>query len=249
MSSIKSTPRDFRCSSNSPTSRPSSPALPLLATTDLKTLQVTANRHGLQIDHLVHPLPGDVAPVFSQILHHACPILSIPSMLSRAMSVRPPQVRYMFFPTMHLPHLHLWFHIVWGFILSSKLTHPLVPNRVPARQVIGLPPTSFRFRLATNTLVFGYALGATSCARDFHPLDHALAGRTTNKNPTGNACRWGLTCFVWRKLYGTISCTSSFLMGLTRSSRLTPRYIAIAAATNTDEYTPSIMPIVRARAK
>ena len=85
----------------------------------------------------------------------------------------------MFFPTMHLPHLHLWFRIVWGFILSSKLTHPLVPNRVPARQVIGLPPTSFRFRLATDTLVFGYALGAISCARDFHPLDHAHAERST----------------------------------------------------------------------
>ena len=35
--------------------------------------------------------------------------------------------------------------------------------------------------------------------------------------------------------YGTISCTSSFLMGFTRSSRFTPRYMAIAAATNTDE--------------
>ena len=44
--------------------------------------------------------------------------------------------------------------------------------------VSGLPRASFRFRLATDTLAFGYALGATSCARDLHPLDHAHAGRT-----------------------------------------------------------------------
>lgn len=49
--------------------------------------------------------------------------------------------------------------------------------------------------------------------------------------------------------YGTISCTSSFLMGFTRSSRFTPRYMAIAAATNTDEYTPRRIPIVSANAK
>ena len=43
-------------------------------------------------------------------------------------------------------------------------------------------------------------------------------------------CYSGLNTF-----YGTISCTSSFLMGFTRSSLFTPRYMAIAAATNTDE--------------
>lgn len=35
--------------------------------------------------------------------------------------------------------------------------------------------------------------------------------------------------------YGTISWTSSFLTGFTRSSRFTPRYMAIAAATKTEE--------------
>jgi hypothetical protein len=38
-----------------------------------------------------------------------------------------------------------------------------------------------------------------------------------------------------RAAYGTTACSSSFLTALTRSSRLTPRYMAIAAATNTDE--------------
>ena len=56
-----------------------------------------------------------------------------------------------------------------------------MPYAVPVRQASGLPPTSFRFRLATDTLVFGYALGATSCARDFHPLERAHAERTKEK--------------------------------------------------------------------
>ena len=56
-----------------------------------------------------------------------------------------------------------------------------MPYAVPVRKVSGLPPASFRFCLATDTLAFGYALGATSCARDFHPLEHAHAGRTKKR--------------------------------------------------------------------
>ncbi len=86
-----------------------------------------------------------------------------------------------FFPTMYLLHLHLRFRVALGFILYSRLTHLRMPDAVPVRKVRGLPPASFRFRLATDTLAFGYALGATPCARDFHPLEHAHAGRTTNR--------------------------------------------------------------------
>ena len=82
---------------------------------------------------------------------------------------------------MCLLHLHLGFRVAWGFVLSCRLTHPRMPYAVPVRQASGLPPTSFRFRLATDTLVFGYALGATSCARDFHPLERAHAERTKEK--------------------------------------------------------------------
>ena len=49
--------------------------------------------------------------------------------------------------------------------------------------------------------------------------------------------------------YGTICSTSSFFTVFTKSSRFTPRYKAIEAATNTEEYTPKQIPIVRARAK
>ena len=84
---------------------------------------------------------------------------------------------------MHLLHLHLGFRVASGLILFCKLTHPRMPYAVPVRKVSGLPPASFGFRLATDTLAFGYALGATSCARDFHPLEHAHAGRTKTKTP------------------------------------------------------------------
>lgn len=81
---------------------------------------------------------------------------------------------------MYLLHLHLGFRVALGFILLCRLTHLRMPDAVPVRKVSGLPRASFRFRLATDTLAFGYALGATSCARDLHPLDHARAGRTND---------------------------------------------------------------------
>ena len=89
----------------------------------------------------------------------------------------------MLFPTMYLLHLHLGFRVALGFILLCRLTHLRMPDAVPVRKVSGLPRASFRFRLTTDTLAFGYALGATSCARDFHPLDHAHAGRTKERSP------------------------------------------------------------------
>lgn len=84
----------------------------------------------------------------------------------------------MLFPTMYLLHLHLGFRVALGFIFLCRLTHLRMPDAVPVRKVSGLPRASFRFRLATDTLAFDYALGATFCARDLHPLDHAHAGRT-----------------------------------------------------------------------
>ena len=84
----------------------------------------------------------------------------------------------MFFPTTHLLHIHLWFRVALGFVLLGRLTHHRMPHAVPVRKVSGLPRASFRSCLATDTLASSYALGATSRARDFHPLEHAHAGRT-----------------------------------------------------------------------
>ena len=86
-----------------------------------------------------------------------------------------------FFPTMYLLHLHLGFRVASGFILFSRLTHLQMPYAVSVRQVSGLPPASFRSRLAADTLALGYVLGATPCTRDFHPLERAHAERTKRK--------------------------------------------------------------------
>ena len=90
-----------------------------------------------------------------------------------------------FFPTMYLLHLHLGFRVASGFILFSRLTHLQMPYAVSVRQVSGLPPASFRSRLAADTLALGYVLGATPCTRDFHPLERAHAERTKNKAACG----------------------------------------------------------------
>ena len=57
-----------------------------------------------------------------------------------------------------------------------------MPYAVSVRQVSGLPPASFRSRLAADTLALGYVLGATPCTRDFHPLERAHAERTMKNN-------------------------------------------------------------------
>ena len=86
-----------------------------------------------------------------------------------------------FFPTMYLLHLHLGFRVASGFILFCRLTHLRMPYAVSVRQVSGLPPASFRSRLAADTLALGYVLGATPCTRDFHPLERAHAERTDKR--------------------------------------------------------------------
>ena len=69
-----------------------------------------------------------------------------------------------------------------------------MPDAVSVRQVDGLPLASFRFHLTVDTLASGYALGATPCARDFHPLDCARAAHT--KSPQFLVQELG-TCSVW----------------------------------------------------
>ena len=49
---------------------------------------------------------------------------------------------------------------------------------ISVRRARVLPLPSFRFRLTTDTLGFGYDLPAAGRSRDFHPLERALAGRT-----------------------------------------------------------------------
>lgn len=63
----------------------------------------------------------------------------------------------------------------------SKPYPQRVPDTIPVRRTRDLPPPSFGFRVATDTLGLGYTLPATWRVRDFHPLDCARAGRTAKK--------------------------------------------------------------------
>jgi len=66
--------------------------------------------------------------------------------------------------------------------LDFNLFSGLIPNdslyAIPVRQARGLPPASFRFRLTTDTLAFGYIFPATGQIPDFHQLETCAAGRT-----------------------------------------------------------------------
>lgn len=104
---------------------------------------------------------------------------------------------------MYLLHLHLGFRVASGFILFSRLTHLQMPYAVSVRQVSGLPPASFRSRLAADTLALGYVLGATPCTRDFHPLERAHAERTNTK-----ARRKFRTGLLWRPQADSNRCTN-----------------------------------------
>jgi len=52
---------------------------------------------------------------------------------------------------------------------------------VPVRQTESLQKASFRLPLTMGALGLGYTLPITGRVRDFHPLDGAHAGRTTQK--------------------------------------------------------------------
>ena len=54
---------------------------------------------------------------------------------------------------------------------------------VSVRQARVLPQSFFRFRLTADTLDLSYILPAAGWIRDFHPLERALTGRTTQKIP------------------------------------------------------------------
>ena len=59
------------------------------------------------------------------------------------------------FPLTYLPHLHHGIRAVLDFALNCNLVRPAnALYAISVRQTEGLPPASFRFRLATDTLAF-----------------------------------------------------------------------------------------------
>ena len=101
----------------------------------------------------------------------------------RSMQTSPGTTR--FFPSVYLPHLPPLVPCSYGTSTCSAALSPTIASyAVPVRQARGLPPTSFRFRLTTNTLVFGYVFPATGQTPVFHRLETCAAGRT----PKGKDC-------------------------------------------------------------
>ena len=96
-----------------------------------------------------------------------------------------------FFPSIYLPHLpHAIPCSYWASTCWAALPSHIAFYAVSVRQARGLPvvslfphPASFRFRLTTDTLAFGYLLPATGRIRVFHTLETCAAGRTQKDCP------------------------------------------------------------------
>ena len=93
--------------------------------------------------------------------------------------VRPPRLRCVLFPSMHLPHL-LVLPTTFGLqCLLPPYPHFRALYAVPVRQVRGLLTASFRFHLTMDTLAVRLCTSSLSTrTRDFHPLENAHAGQT-----------------------------------------------------------------------
>ena len=84
-----------------------------------------------------------------------------------------------FFSSIYLPHLpHAIPCSYWASTCWAALPSHIAFYAVSVRQARGLPvvslfphPASFRFRLTTDTLAFGFLLPATGRIRVFHPLE------------------------------------------------------------------------------
>lgn len=96
-----------------------------------------------------------------------------------------------FFSSIYLPHLpHAIPCSYWASTCWAALPSHIAFYTVSVRQARGLPvvslfphPASFRFRLTTDTLAFGFLLPATGRIRVFHPLETCAAGRTQKDCP------------------------------------------------------------------
>ena len=96
-----------------------------------------------------------------------------------------------FFSSISLPHLpHAIPCSYWASTCWAALPSHIAFYAVSVRQARGLPvvslfphPASFRFRLTTDTLAFGFLLPATGRIRVFHPLETCAAGRTQKDCP------------------------------------------------------------------
>ena len=106
--------------------------------------------------------------------------------------VRPPRVLTHSFP-LYLPYLPQSIpYSYWTLTFAGVLSSAGALYMISVRQARVLPPSFFRFCLTADTLDLGYILPTAGRIRDFHPLERALTGRTTER-PPGTA-PGGLLC-------------------------------------------------------
>ena len=84
---------------------------------------------------------------------------------------RPPEVSHASFPPPTCRIYVRGFRAAIGLRLVLQPRPPRPPDAVPVRQARGLPPASFRLRLAADALAIGCALPAAGRARDSHPSE------------------------------------------------------------------------------
>ena len=75
--------------------------------------------------------------------------------VSSSLLMRSPRVRVITFASCTRHIYTIGFRAVLDFVLRRKLVHPIVPDVISVRQVEALPPASFRFHLAMDTLALG----------------------------------------------------------------------------------------------
>ena len=87
-----------------------------------------------------------------------------------------------FFPSIYLPYLPSAVPCsYWASTCSAALPLHVALYMVSVRQTRVLPPPSFRFHFAVNTLGLGYDLPTTGRSPDFHRLETCAARRTQKK--------------------------------------------------------------------
>ena len=104
-----------------------------------------------------------------------------------------------FFPSTYLPHLPSLVPCSYGTsTCMAALSSAIAYMRFLFVRPEVCQPASFRFRLAADTLAFGYTFPTTGQIPDFHRLETCAAGRTTKKKGVAAATpfftdHWPLT--------------------------------------------------------
>jgi hypothetical protein len=92
--------------------------------------------------------------------------------------MRPPRVRVITFASCTCHIYIMGFGQYWTSFYRANSSTPIMPYVISVRQVEVLPPTSFRFHLAMDTLVFQLTVPTAKPVADLHRQVITHAGHT-----------------------------------------------------------------------